>query len=118
MTLWEEMRMNVKVLQWLLKNQATLLQIVEVAKGFRKGSPYAEQWVIVDKIARLVIPLLESESVNPKTLAYYDWDSQASAFSTGAEYAQLGIDWKLITEVVLPILIAILQALAAKEDLK
>lgn len=110
--------MNVKVLQWLLAHQSTLLQIVEVAKGWKKNAPYSEQWTLVNAIARLVIPLLEETNVSPKALVIYDWDSQASAFSVGAEVAQLGIDWKLITEVVLPILIAILQALSAKEDTK
>jgi hypothetical protein len=36
-------------------------------------------------------------------------------FSAGAEVAALGIDWKTIVDVLIPILIAILQAVGPKE---
>lgn len=121
--------MNIKVLQFLLRNQAVLLKIVEVAKGWRKDAPYADQWSIVDSIARLLIPLLEKEIVSPKALAstfdyVYDTDGNVVAgsepypqavFQAGYQAAGLNIDWKLLCEVILPLVISILQALAAKE---
>lgn len=121
--------MNVKVLQFLLRNQAVLLKIVDVAKGWKKDAPYSEQWAIVDSIARLIIPLLEKEVVSPRALAssfdyVYDSDGNVVAgsepypqavFSAGYQTAALNIDWKLLCDVVLPLVISILQALAAKE---
>lgn len=128
-TFTEKMRMNIKVLQWLLKNQAVLLKVVEVAKGWKKDALYADQWAIVDAIARLVIPLLEQEKVSPKALAstfdyYMDSDGNVvtgsepypqAVFAAGYQTAALNIDWKLLIDVVLPLVISILQALAAKE---
>lgn len=121
--------MNVKVLQFLLRNQAVLLKIVDVAKGWKKDAPYSEQWAIVDSIARLIIPLLEKEVVSPRALAssfdyVYDSDGNVVAgsepypqavFAAGYQTAALNIDWKLLCDVVLPLVISILQALAAKE---
>lgn len=121
--------MNVKVLQFLLRNQAVLLKIVDVAKGWRKDAPYAEQWAIVDSIARLVIPLLEKDAASPKALASafdYIYDESGNlvigsepypqaVFAAGYQTAALSIDWKLLIDVVLPLVISILQALAAKE---
>ncbi|NBT75746.1 MAG: hypothetical protein EBT15_07230 [Betaproteobacteria bacterium] len=112
--------MNLKVLQWLLKNKNTLLQVVEVAKGFRKDAPYLEQWQIVDRIARLVIPLIEADA-NVSKLLSFDLDGyhalenhEVSLLATGAEVQALGIDYRLLLETVIPIIIAILEALVRK----
>lgn len=121
--------MNIKVLQFLLRNQTVLLKIVDVAKGWRKDAPYAEQWAIVDSIARLLIPLLEKEVVSPRALAstfdyVYDENGHVVAgsepypqavFAAGYQTAALNVDWKLLCDVILPLVISILQALAAKE---
>ena len=112
--------MNLKVLQWLLKHKNVLLQIVDVSKGFRKDAKYSDQWEIVDKIARLVIPILEAEAVVPKLLT---WDVDAldtyenhdvSLLACGVEVQAMGIDYKLLIDTILPIIIAILEALVRK----
>jgi hypothetical protein len=112
--------MNLKVLQWLLKHKNVLLQIVDVSKGFRKDATYSDQWEIVDKIARLVIPILEADAVTPKLLTV-EWDTlhdygnhDVSVLACGAEVQALGIDYKLLIDTILPIIIAILEALVRK----
>lgn len=108
---------NLQILKWLLKHKTVLLQVVELAKTFDKDGPYLEQWDVVDKIARLVIPALEAEAVQPKLLAL-DWDGEYdySALALGAEVSALGIDYRLLLEVVVPIIIAILEALVGRKE--
>ena len=113
--------MNLKVLQWLLKNKNVLLQVVEIAKGFQKDAPYLKQWEIVDQIARLVIPLIEADSATPKLLAFElgGFESLAghdmALFSAGAEVQALGIDYQLLMNVIIPLVIAILEALVGRK---
>lgn len=109
--------MNLKILQFLLRHREVLLKVVEAAKGFQHAETYADRWAIVDTIARLVIPVLEEElksnrllSDEPKTLEEYD----AKVMSAEAEFNTLGIDWKLLVEVIIPLLISILEAVAKR----
>lgn len=110
--------MNLKIVQWLLKHRDALLRVVEIAKKFDKASPYLTQWAVVNEIAQIVLPILDAEAVKPKL---YGWDLdeeigyEAMAFSIGAEVAALGIDWRTVVDVLIPILIAILQAVGPKE---
>lgn len=115
--------MNIKVLQWLLAHRDLLLKIVEVAKNFSRHKPYIEQWDVVDKIARLVIPVLASEEMKPQQIMHDDgsrwerWeDLEVAAFAAGADVAAMGIDWRQLIEIILPLVVAVLQALAAKTD--
>lgn len=121
--------MNLKVLKWLLAHQSALLQIVEVAKGYSKTLPYMKQWEIADKIARIVIPILEAELAQPKSLAYddiFDWEGEGREkdepsrdvqfVAAGSEVSALGVDWKLIAEVIVPLVVAIIRALVGKEE--
>lgn len=120
--------MNLKVLKWLLAHRDALVQIVEIAKGYDKALPFLKQWEIVDRIARIVIPILEAEAVTPKVLSRDDiytsvWPDDANSdeprevqiLQAGSDVLALGIDWKIIVETVLPIVIAILKALL-KDD--
>jgi hypothetical protein len=124
MTHWEKIMVNLKVVKFLLANQAALLKVVEIAKQWRKDLPYVEQWALVDSIARVLIPVLESQAVAAKALTVHrfqdeDFDEQdyeALAFGAGVEFAALGMDWKLLVEVILPIVISILKALSAGKD--
>ena len=43
-------------------------------------------------------------------------DEVAVAYQTGAEVSALGLDWKLLIEVIVPIIISILQGLLASTD--
>lgn len=116
--------MNVKVIKFLLANQNALLKIVEIAKSWRQDLPYVEQWALVDSIARIIIPILEAQAVAPKALATHNiYDDamdeiqyEALIFGAGVEFSMLGIDWQLLTEVILPIVISILKALAAGKE--
>ena len=107
--------MNIQILQWLLKNRDVLLKVVDIAKQFDKHSPYTKQWELVDQIARLVLPVLEAESVQPRLLAF-EYQDDSEALAVGAECGALGVDYKLIIDVVIPIIIAILQALVGREE--
>ena len=113
--------MNLKVLQWLLKNKTVLLQVVAVAKQFDKDATYLAKWELVDKIARLVIPIIEAEEAAPKLLTW-DFDGfetlanhDVALLSAGAEVQSLGIDYRLLLETVIPIIIAILEALISRK---
>jgi hypothetical protein len=112
--------MNLKLIQWLLKHRDALLKVVEIAKRFDRGAPYLAQWALVNEIAQIVLPIFEAEAVGLKALTYdfedlvtVPYDEQA--FALGAEVSALGVDWKAIIEVLLPILIAILQAIGPRE---
>lgn len=110
--------MNVSAMKWLLANRQALLDCVELAKGWKDTLPYPQKWDIVDKIARKLIPLIEpakakalwlDQEVRPTS----EVDSYpVMCMSIGAECQALGLDWKLIVEVILPIVISILQAIA------
>ena len=116
--------MNVKVVKFLLANQAALLALVEIAKKWRKDLPYEDQWELVNQAAKVIIPVLKAQAVSPKALTkhrfsdadFEETDYEALAFTAGAEFASLGVDWKLLIDVILPIVLSILKALAAGKD--
>lgn len=116
--------MNLKALQFLLRHREVLLAVVAVAKKFPDAASYLDKWVVVDEIARLVIPVLEKELDSPKLLSYEDDGEEllftpstydAKVLAVGAEFGALGIDWKLLVEVVIPIVISILEALIGRK---
>ena len=114
------MRMSqIQILQWLLKNREVLLKAVEVAKQFSRHKPYMEQWSVVDQLARLLIPAIFANdtsvaafTVDVEEVDYYHRDYDAKLLSLGAEIGALGLDWKTIIEILLPVVMAILDALA------
>jgi hypothetical protein len=115
--------MNLKALQFLLRHREVLLAVVAVAKKFPDAPSYLDKWTVVDEIARLVIPVLEKELDSPKLLSLDDSDEflftpstyDAKVLAVGAEFGALGIDWKLLIEVVIPIVISILEALIGRK---
>lgn len=109
--------MNVSVMKWLLANRSVLLECVELAKAWKDTLPYVQKWEIVDKIARKVIPLVEPAKAKALWLDIPQEQEEsypAVCMSLGAECYALGVDWKLIVDVIIPIIITILQALASK----
>ena len=110
--------MNLKVLRWLLEHRDVLAKVVEAAKRFNRDGLYIDQWQVIDEIARLVIPVFEKEGVDAATVLGYDWEdeeqTEVAAFALGAEVHALGVDWKQLVDVILPILIAILKALSSE----
>jgi hypothetical protein len=110
--------MNLKVLQWLIAHRELLMQVVAVVKKYSKEATLLEKWVLVDEVARLVIPVIQDndEVLGLLTRDYMDWeDDSAVSFAMGADVAALGVDWRLIVELVLPVVISILEALACKK---
>ena len=115
--------MNLKALQFLLRHREVLLAVAAVAKRFPDAASYLDKWTVVDEIARLVIPVLEKELDGPKLLTVDDdedlfaapMEYDAKVLALGAEFGVLGIDWKLLIEVVIPIVIAILEAIVGRK---
>lgn len=108
--------MNLQILRWLLAHKDLLLQIVDIAKTWKRELPLLTQWDIVDRIARLVVPLLTDQDI--VHLSSNDWDSDdpVSAFAFGAEVQQLGFDWSILIQVIIPVLQIIIQALQKQVD--
>lgn len=111
--------MNLKVLKWLLAHREALVQIVEIAKGYDRNLSRVKQWEIIDRIARIAIPILDAELSSPRALVdegFYllgneDWENRdAELVACGGDVVALGFDWKIIVETVLPLVIAILKA--------
>jgi hypothetical protein len=110
--------MNLKVLQWLIAHRELLMQVVAVVKQYSQDATLLEKWVLVDEVARLVIPVIQDndEVLGLLTRDYMDFeDDSAVSFAMGADVAALGVDWRLIIELVLPVVISILEALACKK---
>lgn len=105
--------MNLKVLQWLLKYKSQLLEVVAVAKHFRNDLPLGEKWKLVDEIARILIPIIETEN---KALSLLEDDDTVSSLSVEGEVNAMALDWAMLVEIIIPIVISILQALVAKKD--
>ena len=107
--------MNLKILQWLIQHRELLLQVVSVGKRFSQDMTLLEKWVLVDEIARLVLPVVESNDEVMELLSSDYWDDNTEvSFAMGADVAALGVDWRLVVEVLLPVVISILEALACK----
>jgi hypothetical protein len=109
----KDMKVNIQIIQWLLKNKDVLLQVVGIAKTWKKDLPYIQQWELVDKIARLVVPVIEAELSQPHTMSAVD--AEVATLAAGAELNALGIDYQTLIETVIPIIVAILQALVAQK---
>lgn len=110
--------MNLKVLQWLIAHRELLMQVVAVVKRYSKDATLLEKWVLVDEVARLVIPVVQDndEVLGLLTQDYMDFDEDTEvSFAMGADVAALGVDWRLVVEVLLPVVISILEALACKK---
>jgi|GEM_PF-1628383 len=112
---------QIQVLQWLIANRDLLTKAIEVAKQFSRHKPYMEQWSVIDQLARLLIPVLLKGDVSPKafgmvnddsSLRHYGPDYDAKMLALGAEVGAMGVDWKAVIEVLLPVIMAILDALS------
>lgn len=107
--------MNLNLIRWLLAHRDLLNQIIDAVKGYNKNLPPLEQWAIVDRVARLVIPVLTSSEVAELQTFSWENDDTATALALGSEYAALGVDWQTLLKVILPILEIILRALTPDE---
>jgi len=99
---------NIKVLQWMLRNQAVLRKVADIASGWKKDLTYSEKWAIVDSIAKLLIPVLEGDKVLAAALLEDDGDVRFLS-NMQDEVSALGIDWAFIRDTVIPLVILVLQ---------
>jgi hypothetical protein len=104
--------MNLQVLQWLLRYKRELVEVVSIAKRFSSDMPLMEKWRLVDEIAKVLLPIIDTETRALSLLS--DTDLSVSALSLEGEIQALAIDWATLVDVVLPIVISILQAIATK----
>lgn len=90
-----------------------LAKCVEIVSKFEAESSLLEKWDIVDEIARVVIPLIEFEDAVEML-----WESgdEYEAMSQGVELQALGVDWQMIVNTVVPIIVAILRALTSSQQ--
>lgn len=105
--------MNLQIIKWLIAHKDLLLQVVAAVKPWRKDLTPIQHWEIVDQVARIVIPALTKDDI--EALAKEDWEDNVEAFALGVEYSALGVDWVTLIQVIIPILQAILRALASDE---
>lgn len=110
----EDVKMNLAVIKWLLANREVLTQILEAVKGWRKDMTLAEHWEVVDRVARIVIPVLTKPDVQAMLDSPYE--DTVGAFVLGSEAQALGVDWVKLIQVILPILQAILQSFSQDDD--
>jgi hypothetical protein len=104
--------MNMQIVKWLVAHRDVLLKVIEAVKPWRKDLPLIEHWNIVDSVARIVIPALSKEDIEALTTYSYAEEEPVEAFALGAEVSALGLDWVTLIQVIIPILQAILRALA------
>lgn len=124
MQLWElpafvarknrEIRVNLQIVKWLLAHREVLAQILEVVKVWRKDLPLEEHWNIVDRVARIVIPVLTKPDVQAMLDSPYE--DAVESFALGAEAHALGVDWLTLIRVIIPILQVIIQAFSGDDD--
>jgi hypothetical protein len=110
--------MNLKILRWLLAHREVLTQIIDAVKSFDRTASPMKNWELVDRIARLVIPVLSEEDIKILSSKPDDWTDDydtVSSFALGAECAAQGFDWALIAKVLIPILELIIKALSTDE---
>lgn len=108
--------MNLQVIRWLVKHRQTLTNCMEIIKDFDPNSPLIERWDVIDKVAREVIPLLSSEDVSEMGASWIDDYDEYSAMSCGSELQAMGVDWRLVLNALVPVIVAILQALMPAEE--
>lgn len=102
--------MNLQVIQWLIAHRDVLMKVVAAVKKFEVDSTYLAKWEVIDEVARLVIPIIDDNV----RAACVEPDGDANVYA--AQVMDLGIDWKVFIDVILPIIMAILQVLTKKEE--
>lgn len=106
--------MNLNLMRWLLAHRELLTQVLEAVKGYNKNLAPMEQWAIVDKVARLVIPALTNGDAKD-FLAFEYEDQTLQALALGEEFSAAGVDWYTILKVLIPIIEIILRAITPDE---
>lgn len=106
--------MNLEIIRWLVRHREVLTKAIEAVRQWDPESSLIAKWSVVDEVARLIIPALDEDTVHALLDPWQDSDDVA-AFSLGAEVHAMGLDWRTIVDVLLPVIIAVLKALAEKE---
>ena len=106
--------MNLQILKWLVGHRDLLAKVLEAVRGYHKDLPAIEQWDVVDRVARLVIPELTETDIRSLQSIAWEHADAVEAMQIGADYAALGVDWQLLLKILLPMLQIILDALATE----
>jgi hypothetical protein len=106
--------MNLRVIRWLIENREALTKCIEIVQRYDAESNLLAKWKLVDEIAQVIIPMFEAEDAYLEYLQTPDWEDESSytAMSCGAELYAMGVDWQTIVATLVPIIIAILKAIA------
>jgi hypothetical protein len=108
--------MNLRVIRWLIENREALTKCIEIVQRYDAESNLLAKWKLVDEIARVILPMFESADGEDylEYLQEPDWRDENSytAMSCGAELHAMGVDWQTIVATLVPIIIAILKAIA------
>lgn len=105
--------MNLSVIRWLIANREALVKCVEIVSKFEAESSLLEKWDLVDEVARVIIPLVEYEDA---VELLWETGDEYEAMSQGVELQALGVDWQMIVNTLVPIIVAILRALTASSQ--
>ncbi len=104
--------MNIQVMKWLLANRALVTSVLEAVKGWRPDMSLTEKWAVISKVAALVLPLLDKDTVRVMAAAAGNHEV-VEALSVDREgVAALGVDWPTVVRVIVPIISFILQVLS------
>lgn len=108
--------MNLNLMRWLLAHRDLVAKIIEAVKGYDRSLPPIQQWDVVDRVARIVIPALNERDLWAMAAQELDEDSVVGAFALGGECAALGLDWVAVMHIIIPILEIILRAIEPQDD--
>lgn len=96
--------MNLQVVRWLIAHREVLIKVVEAVRKFDPKGTYLSKWMIINEVALLLIPMIDENMV----VSMSEPDGDVNVYA--AQLQDLGIDWQYFVDKVLPLIIAILQA--------
>lgn len=112
--------MNLRIIRWLIENREALTKCIEIVQRYESESNLLAKWQLVDEIAQVIIPLFDGEDGDAyfdylQAVDWYEDEGSYTAMSCGAELHAMGVDWQTIVTALVPIIIAILQAISPGE---
>ncbi len=106
--------MNLSLIRWLINHREILTKCLAIAQKYDHSDSLLEKWALVNELAQILIPLFEKENATLELL----WESgnEYGALSAGAELQALGVDWKMVINVLVPIILSIIRSLTCDVD--
>lgn len=107
--------MNLSLIRWLINHREVLTKCLAIAQKYDHSDSLLEKWGLVNELAQILIPLFDREGDDALELL---WESsnEYGAFSAGAELQALGVDWKMVVNVLVPIILSIIRSLTCDVD--